>query len=185
MPGRVGVGMDDAAGSQASKVFPVGKPAALRRDTSIDGAREAASSAKSALTTSTGSQRCAQAVAIGFGASARAWRIFSDRIRASGSAGIGGAAVRMVVRAHRPSSAVVFSAGLPVAAEASVPLGRGNRPAVGFRVGFSSRNRWLHDASGSRLIFVCAAVNCWEPPFGRLARIGLDVARFYSKATLN
>jgi hypothetical protein len=32
----VGPGMEEASGSQASKVFPVGKPAALRREASMD-----------------------------------------------------------------------------------------------------------------------------------------------------
>jgi hypothetical protein len=32
----VGAGVEDASGSQASKVFPVGKPAALRREASMD-----------------------------------------------------------------------------------------------------------------------------------------------------
>jgi hypothetical protein len=64
--------MEETAGSQASKVFPVGNPAALRRVTSIDRSRPATSSTSSALTTSTGSQRCAFAVAISSGANARA-----------------------------------------------------------------------------------------------------------------
>ncbi|AKS34320.1 hypothetical protein AFA91_23230 [Mycolicibacterium goodii] len=53
----VGSGIDEAAGSQTSKVFPVGNPAALRRAASMERARPAASSVSSALMTSVGAQR--------------------------------------------------------------------------------------------------------------------------------
>lgn len=43
--------------SQTWKVLPVGNPAALRRDASIERARPADSSVSSALITSVGSQR--------------------------------------------------------------------------------------------------------------------------------
>jgi hypothetical protein len=45
----VGAGIEETAGSQASKVFPVGKPAALRRVASMDRARPAASSVNKGL----------------------------------------------------------------------------------------------------------------------------------------
>jgi hypothetical protein len=87
----VGAGIEEAAGSQVSKVFPVGKPAALRLVAGMDRDRPVTSSVKRALMTSAGSQRWARAVAISSGASARAWGIFNCRISASSSAGSTGA----------------------------------------------------------------------------------------------
>ena len=70
----VGAGIDDTVSSQASKVLPVGNPAALRRARTDDAWRPASSSVSSArLTASAGSQRCALAVANSSGAAARMW----------------------------------------------------------------------------------------------------------------
>ena len=88
-----GRGWRTRAGSQAAKVLPVGNPAALRRVASMDRPRPATSSTNRALMTSAGSQRCAFAVAISSGASARAYGIFSCRISCSTSTGSAGAAV--------------------------------------------------------------------------------------------
>ncbi len=64
----VGTGIEEAASSQASKVLPVGKPAAVRRVASAARSRPAASSLSRARRTSTGSQRWALAVAMTSGA---------------------------------------------------------------------------------------------------------------------
>ena len=68
----VGSGIVESDGSQLSKVFPVGNPAALRRAASMDRARPAISSSSSALTISAGSHRCVFAVANSSGARDRA-----------------------------------------------------------------------------------------------------------------
>ncbi len=68
----VGIGIEETDSSQVSKVFAVGNPAAFRRVASMDRDRPATSSTKRALMTSTGSQRCARAVATSSGANARA-----------------------------------------------------------------------------------------------------------------
>ena len=67
----VGAGIEDASAFQASKVLPVGKPAAARRVASAERSRPAASAVNKARSTSTGSQRWAFAVATTSGARAR------------------------------------------------------------------------------------------------------------------
>src|SRR5450759_3709341 len=59
----VGAGIEDASGDHAWNVLPVGNPAAARRVASAERSLPAASSAKRARRTSTGSQRWALAVA--------------------------------------------------------------------------------------------------------------------------
>ena len=67
----VGLGMEDRPSSQAWKVFPVGKPAALRLIWTEEARLPATSSVRSALTTSAGSQRWILAVASRSGAMRR------------------------------------------------------------------------------------------------------------------
>jgi hypothetical protein len=82
-------GRGDRAGRglPASKVFPVGNAAAARRVASAERSRPAASSTSKARNTSTGSQRCAFAVAITSGARRRMWGSRSRRSNVSTSAG--------------------------------------------------------------------------------------------------
>ncbi len=89
----VGAGIDDSVSSQASKVLPVGNPAALRRARIEEAWRPASSSASSARMASAGSQRCAFAVASRSGAAERMCGRRSVRSRSTTSL-IGAAVVR-------------------------------------------------------------------------------------------
>jgi len=67
----VGCGIEEADSCQASNVFPVGKPAAVRRLARAERSRPVTSSIRRALMTSAGSQRWALAVARMSGAAVR------------------------------------------------------------------------------------------------------------------
>src|SRR5699024_7922230 len=106
----VGTGIDDTSSSQDSTVLPVGNPACFRRVANIAADRPRDSSTNNARTTSTGSHRCAFAVANNSGARLRAYGIFNRRISASTSVSRTGAWAETTITAHpRPQSSTVSS----------------------------------------------------------------------------